>query len=114
RVTESHWAVSFVPWVNLYLKTSSTLADRTGLEPATSAVTGRHSNQLNYRSSLPAALASMTKCSVFRDGKDSPDPCSCQKFLFLLDGYKPLSQRSPGKFSTVWHSFLNTNSKQPI
>ena len=28
----------------------STFADRTGLEPATSAVTGRHSNQLNYRS----------------------------------------------------------------
>ena len=27
-----------------------TNADRTGLEPATSAVTGRHSNQLNYRS----------------------------------------------------------------
>jgi hypothetical protein len=27
-------------------------ADRTGLEPATSAVTGRHSNQLNYRSIL--------------------------------------------------------------
>lgn len=26
-------------------------ADRTGLEPATSAVTGQHSNQLNYRSS---------------------------------------------------------------
>ena len=26
------------------------VADRTGLEPATSAVTGRHSNQLNYRS----------------------------------------------------------------
>ncbi len=28
-------------------------ADRTGLEPATSAVTGRHSNQLNYRSLFP-------------------------------------------------------------
>ena len=28
------------------------LADRTGLEPATSAVTGQHSNQLNYRSLL--------------------------------------------------------------
>ena len=27
-----------------------TVADRTGLEPATSAVTGRHSNQLNYQS----------------------------------------------------------------
>jgi hypothetical protein len=26
------------------------MADRTGLEPATSAVTGRHSNRLNYRS----------------------------------------------------------------
>jgi hypothetical protein len=30
-------------------------ADRTGLEPATSAVTGRHSNQLNYRSLVGAA-----------------------------------------------------------
>ena len=27
-------------------------ADRTGLEPATSCVTGRHSNQLNYRSNF--------------------------------------------------------------
>ena len=26
------------------------MAERTGLEPATSCVTGRHSNQLNYRS----------------------------------------------------------------
>ncbi len=39
------------------------LADRTGLEPATSAVTGRHSNQLNYRSNSPGNLR-------FRDGKD--------------------------------------------
>ena len=28
------------------------LAVRTGLEPATSAVTGRHSNQLNYRTNF--------------------------------------------------------------
>ncbi len=28
------------------------MADRTGLEPATSGVTGRHSNQLNYRSEV--------------------------------------------------------------
>ncbi len=28
------------------------LADWTGLEPATSAVTGRHSNQLNYQSKV--------------------------------------------------------------
>ena len=34
------------------------MADRTGLEPATSGVTGRHSNQLNYRS------ANETPCLV--------------------------------------------------
>src|SRR6202044_2429781 len=34
-------------------------ADRTGLEPATSAVTGRHSNQLNYRSNLRISRVSM-------------------------------------------------------
>ena len=28
------------------------MAERTGLEPATSCVTGRRSNQLNYRSVL--------------------------------------------------------------
>ena len=34
----------------------SKMADRTGLEPATSGVTGRHSNQLNYRSAYAFAL----------------------------------------------------------
>ncbi len=34
------------------LKPPWLLAERTGLEPATSGVTGRHSNQLNYRSLL--------------------------------------------------------------
>ena len=28
------------------------MAERTGLEPATSGVTGQHSNRLNYRSTL--------------------------------------------------------------
>ena len=42
-------------WLQAGIKTKKPLkeelsADRTGLEPATSAVTGRHSNQLNYRS----------------------------------------------------------------
>ena len=32
------------------------LADWTGLEPATSCVTGRHSNQLNYQSVLKEQL----------------------------------------------------------
>ena len=30
------------------------MAERTGLEPATSGVTGQHSNQLNYRSAQEA------------------------------------------------------------
>ncbi len=46
------------------------LADRTGLEPATSAVTGRHSNQLNYRS-----------FGVFWDGKDRRGWFLIQKFF---------------------------------
>ncbi len=33
------------------------MADRTGLEPATSGVTGRHSNQLNYRSAAVICLS---------------------------------------------------------
>ena len=33
------------------------LAERTGLEPATSGVTGQHSNQLNYRSALETLQA---------------------------------------------------------
>ena len=31
------------------------VAERTGLEPATSGVTGQHSNQLNYRSTFFSA-----------------------------------------------------------
>ena len=33
------------------------MADRTGLEPATSGVTGRHSNQLNYGPQRPTYRA---------------------------------------------------------
>ncbi len=33
------------------------MAERTGLEPATSGVTGQHSNQLNYRSVLAKPFA---------------------------------------------------------
>jgi hypothetical protein len=38
-------------WALLFeVKTSSNLAEWTGLEPATPGVTGRYSNQLNYHS----------------------------------------------------------------
>src|SRR4051794_36392829 len=41
-----------VPSLRSLFCSQSLSADRTGLEPATSAVTGRHSNQLNYRSRI--------------------------------------------------------------
>ena len=37
-------------------------AVRTGLEPATSAVTGRHSNQLNYRTKKRSANIDAFSC----------------------------------------------------
>lgn len=43
----AEWALKVAPIAGLH---EICRADRTGLEPATSAVTGRHSNQLNYRS----------------------------------------------------------------
>jgi hypothetical protein len=36
------------------------MAERTGLEPATPGVTGRYSNQLNYRSALKLSATSCT------------------------------------------------------
>jgi hypothetical protein len=33
------------------------MAERTGLEPATPGVTGRYSNQLNYRSALNSPIS---------------------------------------------------------
>ena len=53
-------------------------ADWTGLEPATSAVTGRHSNQLNYQSfSL-----------YLRDGKDRRFELLSKKISsFFKDNY---------------------------
>src|SRR5690606_13651719 len=60
------------------------VADRTGLEPATSGVTGRHSNRLNYRSTQTfltlykidsADLCNATKWWVLRDLNPRHSPC---------------------------------------
>ena len=56
------------------------MADRTGLEPATSGVTGRHSNQLNYRSKTARSLffqrhSRKTLNMVGDDGIEPPTLC---------------------------------------
>ena len=40
------------------------MAERTGLEPATPGVTGRYSNQLNYRSALEAVIPNCKKATA--------------------------------------------------
>ncbi len=50
------------------------MADRTGLEPATSGVTGRHSNQLNYRSATNAKRSDV-KWWVVQGSNLRPSPC---------------------------------------
>jgi hypothetical protein len=58
------------------------LAERTGLEPATPGVTGRYSNQLNYRSLLHSCIlhfpkscaASLQRIVHFLVGADGIEP----------------------------------------
>ena len=44
------------------------MAERTGLEPATPGVTGRYSNQLNYRSIALFGLAPEQEARIIRSG----------------------------------------------
>lgn len=58
-------------------------AVRTGLEPATSGVTGRHSNQLNYRTKLGFMIASAIiarGCFPFASAKLLPFFILCKFF----------------------------------
>ncbi len=50
------------------------LAERTGLEPATSGVTGQHSNQLNYRSVLAKTFSSSSRTCQGEDKAPSFRP----------------------------------------
>ena len=47
------------------------VAERTGLEPATSGVTGQHSNRLNYRSALKL-IRLPGRCVVGAEGFEPP------------------------------------------
>ena len=52
------------------------LAEWTGLEPATPGVTGRYSNQLNYRSALEAMIPIFAKAWwVLRGSNPRHSPC---------------------------------------
>ena len=68
------------------------MAERTGLEPATPGVTGRYSNQLNYRSiSSGLKVGNQEKVAAFqllpspfemRDTTDLTGPCQQINFRF--------------------------------
>lgn len=59
------------------------VADRTGLEPATSGVTGRHSNQLNYRS-VNATQRFPEGYGGGRYKTRTCDPCLVRALLYQL------------------------------
>ena len=69
---------------------SSNLAERTGLEPATPGVTGRYSNQLNYRS-----VRTIAKHFGGWRGARTPDPRLVRAMLFQLS-YPPESNDGAG------------------
>ena len=58
-------------------KLTKSMADRTGLEPATPGVTGRYSNQLNYRSAKLTVNSGQTDNlkMVGDDGIEPPTFC---------------------------------------
>ena len=59
-VLEQNLLRSF-PLGSFVLRTKSAFAVRTGLEPATPGVTGRYSNQLNYRTNCSDLIALFSK-----------------------------------------------------
>ena len=70
------------------------LAERTGLEPATPGVTGRYSNQLNYRSALtfkPAVARPSTSQQAIKTGV----PTGIRTPVHTVKGYcpRPLDDR---------------------
>ena len=56
----------------LFLFIFDQMAERTGLEPATLGVTGRYSNQLNYRSALKTLRRRSLEGVVGAEGIEPP------------------------------------------
>ena len=77
------------------------MAGLTGLEPATSCVTGRRSNQLNYNPAGVAAPANAER-GAEKPGQDSRGFADCQKCALAADrspraaDYQRRSMVTPG------------------
>ncbi len=76
------------------------MAVRTGLEPATSCVTGRHSNQLNYRTVLKMEEVEgfepprgLTRLSVFKTDPFSQTWVYLRRKNMAAEGIEPPTSR---------------------
>ena len=72
------------------MKLITLFADRTGLEPATSAVTGRHSNQLNYRSKFLRTNPEIFR--FHRNHRDLENLMLLRRIDFLRLNYRSFKQ----------------------
>ncbi len=91
------------------------MAERTGLEPATPGVTGRYSNQLNYRSALvrPKSKLKAWRCSTLTWGNPTL-PSTLFRFTseFGMDSGGSKTLWSPSKFCFCLHFFEKSESKK--
>ena len=78
------------------------MAERTGLEPATPCVTGRYSNQLNYRSAKKKGLNEMAE----RTGLEPATPCVTGRYSNQLNYRSAFVVRIIISFRDVVNLFL--------
>ena len=82
------------------------MAERTGLEPATHGVTGRYSNQLNYRSTRFATLQTWW---VLTGSNRRPAPCKGDALpaelstRYIATGRQALVEERPSESTTLSH-----------
>ncbi len=101
------------------------MAERTGLEPATPGVTGRYSNQLNYRSALvrPKSKFKAWRCPTLTWGNPTL-PSALIRFTseFGMESGGSKSLWSPSKFfnsescfrSYTFNLFLHRVHQNPL
>ncbi len=70
------------------------MAERTGLEPATPGVTGRYSNQLNYRSAADATIMKLVYKNCFHNS-----PKQIGRKVAERTGLEPATPGVTGRYS---------------